>query len=206
MSTRREKVEELLADILPRIEELKAEALAEIEAIRADAAEKVSRYEGAREELDDVEAEISILKAEREELPNKAYRAHLDGEQELEARLKERYQNLRPEIEALEDRRASLEEEMAKLDGRSSSGPPPHRNDASRRQYGRVAGTAAEERRALELLKERLSKALDDAVGPVVRKHEDYRGLVAAWGEERKWDPEQKEWLDKMKAAQGGGR
>jgi hypothetical protein len=198
MSTR-EKVDELLAEFLPRLEALKDEALASVEEVRADAAEKVARYEDAREELEGVEARLVMLAAEREGLPIEHSRALLADDVVEELRAKERFSTISKEIEDLEDRRVSLLGEMAKLAPRAS-GAPPHRHDAARRQYGRVAGTAAEERRALELLKKKLVKALDDAFDPVAKQHDQYRGLVQAWGEERKLDPEQREWLERQKA------
>jgi hypothetical protein len=199
MSSTREKAEAILQDVLARVEELKAEALSSIEAIRQDAEEKVGLYEDAREELEGVEARLVMLEAEREGLPIEHSRAVLADDVDEELRVKERYSTISEEIEDLEVRKASVEEEMAKLAPRAA-GAPPHRHDASRRQYGRVAKVAAEERRALEYLRKQAVKALDDAVAPVAEQHDQFRGLVSAWGEERKLDPEQREWLDKVKA------
>jgi predicted nucleic acid-binding Zn-ribbon protein len=200
MSTR-ERVEELLADVLPRLEALKEEALAEIGAIRADAGAKLARHEDATEELADVEARISALQAEREELPERAYRAGLDEEYALEDKLKERYKNLRPEIDTLEDRRGSLKEELHRLNPRSHG----HRHDCSMYQFSRVAGTASEQRRALESLRERFVKALDDALAPVRKAHDQNRSVVEAWGEERKWDPAFQAQLQRKQESVGGG-
>ncbi len=185
MSTTREKVEELLADVLPRIEALKAEALDEIGRVREDANGKMRRHEEATEELAGVEAEIASLSDERETLPDRAYRAGLDAEYELEDVLTERYRNLKPAIEHLEERRAALSAEMAELLPNSYG----HRHDAGIHHTARVAGTAHEERAALKDLRDRLVKALDDAAEPVERVHNDTRALVEAWGSERDWDP-----------------
>jgi chromosome segregation ATPase len=199
--SRREEAEAILQDFLPRLEALKEEALAEIEEVRADAGAKLSRYEDVSEELAEVEARIVSLQAEREELPERAYRAGLDEEYALEDELKERYKNLRPEIEALEDRRGSLKEEMHRLSPRSHG----HRLDVSMYQFSRVAGTAAEGRRALEHLRKQMVKALDDALASVVREHDQYRALVEAWGEERKWDPAFQAQLQRERESVGGG-
>ncbi len=105
--SRREKIEELLADVLPKLEALKDDALARIGEVRGDASEKVSRHEAAAAELAGVEEEISALRAEREGLPARAYRAGLDEDYAREDELTERYRNLRPALETLEDRRGS---------------------------------------------------------------------------------------------------
>jgi DNA anti-recombination protein RmuC len=187
--SRREKVEELLADVLPKIEALKAEALDSIAEVRRDANEKLHRHEEATAELALVEEEIESLRAEREGLPDRAYRAGLDEEYALEDELKERYKNLKPAIEHLEERRRFLEAEKAELLPRDHG----HRNDARIHHVARVAGTAHEERRALEDMRERFVKALEDAVKPVAKLHEDNKAQVEAWGTEREWDPEFRE-------------
>lgn len=185
MSTARERVEELLADVLPRIEELKAEALDEIGRVREDASATMARYEAASRELEAAQEEAESLRAERETLPNRAYIAGLDEDYELEDELKERYKNLKPAIGHLEGRAESLWAEMSGLLPNSYG----HRNDARIHHTARVAGTAHEERRALEDLRERLLKALDDALKPVEKIHEDRKALVEMWGGERDRDP-----------------
>ena len=182
MSTR-ERVEDLLADVLPRLEALREESMAEIGRVRRDANTKISRNEEAARELGEVEEELEALTAEREELPGRAYRAGLDEDYQLEDELKERYKNLRLAIEGLEDRRGSLKEELRRLSPRDQG----WRNDAAIHHTSRLAGTASEERRALEELRDRLTKALDDTVGPVEKVHNDTRALVETWSTERKW-------------------
>ncbi len=183
MSTR-EKVEELLADVLPRLEALKDEALAGIEEVREDATRKIARYEAALAELAEVEAEIEALSAERSELPSRTYVAGLNEDYELEDELKVRYKNLRPAIEGLEDRRASLKGEIERLCPRGRG----HRYDAMIEHISRVAGTAAEERRILEEMRDRLVKALDATVEPVAKLHNDNRALVETRSRERSWE------------------
>lgn len=182
-TTTRERVEELLQEVLPRLEGLKEEAMAEIGRVRRDANAKISRHEEAARELEEVEGELEALTAEREELPGRAYRAGLDEEYALEHELTERYRNLRLAIESLEDRRGSLKEEMRRL----SPNDRGWRNDAAIHHTSRVAGTAHEERRALEELRDQLVKALDDTVGPVAQVHNDTRALVETWSTERTW-------------------
>ncbi len=183
MSTTRERVEELLQEVLPRLEGLREEALAEIGRVRRDANAKISRHEEAAAELALVEEDIEALSAEREGLPDRAYRAGLDEEYELEDELKERYKNLKPAIESLEDQQSSLKKELSRL----SPNDRGWRNDAAIHHTSRVAGTASEERRALEELQDRLVKALDDTVGPVAKVHNDTRALVETWSTERAW-------------------
>jgi chromosome segregation ATPase len=183
--SRREQVEELLADVLPKIEALKAEAMDSIAEVRRDANEKRHRHEEAVAELALVEEEIESLRAEREGLPDRAYRAGLDEEYALEDELKERYKNLKPAIGDLEERREFLEAEKAALLPNDYG----HRNDARIHHTARIAGTAHEERAALEDLRDRLTKVLDDALKPVARLHEDNKALVESWGMEREWDP-----------------
>ena len=188
MSTR-EKAEELLADFLPRLKELKEGSLTEIAEVRRDANEKLHRHEEATAELALVEEEIESLRDEREKLPDRAYRAALDEEYRLEDELKERYKNLKPAIEHLEERRGFLKAELSELLPNGHG----HRNDARIHHVARLAGTAHEERRALEDMRDRFVKALDEALEPVAKLHEGNKAQVEAWGTEREWDPEFRE-------------
>ncbi len=56
------------------------------------------------------------------------------------------------------------------------------------RQYGGVAGIASGPRHELEALKEKLTKALDASIDPVVRQHEDLKSTVWQLGHDRAWD------------------
>jgi len=187
--SRRERVEELLADVLPKIEALKEQALDSIAEVRRDANEKLHRHEEATEDLALVEEEIESLRDEREKLPDRAYRAALDEEYRLEDELKERYKNLKPAIEHLEERRGFLKAELSELLPNGHG----HRNDARIHHVARLAGTAHEERRALEDMRDRFVKALDEALEPVAKLHEGNKAQVEAWGTEREWDPEFRE-------------
>ena len=68
----------------------------------------------------------------------------------------------------------------------------PFDDDEARRviEEAGVAGTAHKERAAvLEDLRDRIVKALDKAVEPVAKVHEDRKALVEMWGGERDRDP-----------------
>lgn len=180
---RREEIDALLADAAERIAALGEEAMREIREKQAVADAAVSRHGEAARELGEVEAEIVRLSAEREEIPNLAYRAGLDQQWEEEDRLKERYANLKPAIEALEERRSSLREEIAGLSPRDSG----HPTDSTAHQYGLVARVAHYRRRELEDLRDRLTKALDDALDPVASVHDNTKALTWQLGHDREW-------------------
>lgn len=180
---RKEKIEALLADVEPRLEALRDEAMEEIRGAREEADANVRRHEEAASGLAGVEAEISRLNAEREELPNRAYRAGLDEDYEREDDLKERYRELKPEIEALEARRDALSDELSRLDPRGGG----HPKDVVIEHLGDVAGVAHGARADLEELKDALTRALDRAVGPVARAHDGTRATVEQLGRDRAW-------------------
>ncbi len=181
--TRAERIEELLAQVEPVLEALRDEAMREITAAKHEAEANAARHDEAARELAEVEAEASALIAEREELPNRAYRAGLDGDEELEARLSERYRNLRLALEALEDRRGSLKDEMRRLNPRGTG----HPTDATAYNLGLASGVAYRRREELEDLRRRLTKALDAATDPVVDEHKNLRATVEQLGRDRAW-------------------
>lgn len=188
MSTR-ERAEELLADFLPRLEELKDESLARIAEVREDASAKMYRHDEARAELERVGEEISALDAEKDGLPVLHSQAVLEDAVDEELRIKQRYQDIGPELEELLARKTALEAEIRGLLPRDLG----HHHDARIHHGGRIAGTAHDERMALEDLRDRLTDALDAAVEPVAKIHNDRRALVEAWGMEREWNPEFRE-------------
>lgn len=173
----------LLDDILPRLEKLKADALAEIEEAQKAAQKNVGRHAQAAEELAYVEASIARFEQEREELPNRAYRAQLDEAWEEEDRLKERYKNLKPALETLEERRGSLREELHRLNPDGEG----HPNNVTVEQYVQAARPAYDHRVELEDLKKKLTEALDAAVDPVVQKHDSLRATVEALSRDIAW-------------------
>ncbi len=93
--SRQEEIRDLLGEVLPRLEALKDSALAEIEEAQKEAQKNVTRHGQAAEELAQVEAELSRLTAERENLPTRSYRAHMDENWQLEDELKVLYKNVK---------------------------------------------------------------------------------------------------------------
>jgi hypothetical protein len=184
MATTREKAEAILQDVLPRLEALKDEALTAIEEVRKDASAKVSRHDAAVEELEGVEARLIMLQAEKEGLPVDHSCAVLADDVEAELAVKERFATISEEIEGLEDRRASLGGEIRRLCPRGRG----HHYDAMIEHTSRVAGTASEERAALEELQKLLAEALEKTVEPVAKVHNDNRALVETRSRERRWD------------------
>jgi DNA repair exonuclease SbcCD ATPase subunit len=169
--SRREEIEQLIADLKPRLEAIKDDAMAEIREAEHEARRKIDRHEQAARELARVEAEIARLSAEREALPDRAYRAGMDGDDALEGELKERFRNLRPAIESLEDRRGSLKEELHRLDPRGQGNPAPGR-------WAEAALVASGARKELEYLQERIEKLAEAAVEPIQRTHDAAKGTV----------------------------
>jgi chromosome segregation ATPase len=178
-----EEIQALLDDVLPRLDALKENALQEIEEAQDRAETSISRHEQATVELSQVEAEISSLKQERESLPGKAYRAGLDEDWQEEDRLKERYRTLKPALEELEERRESLRQELHSLNPAGDDYP----GNATLHQYAQVARVAHGPRTELEALKEKLSKALDDSLDPVIAKHESLRATTWQLSHDRAW-------------------
>jgi chromosome segregation ATPase len=181
---RAEEIRAMLDEFIPRLNALRDDAMEEIAAAQEAAQANINRHTGAQEELGRVEARIARLGAERESLPDKAYRAGLDGEYEQEDELAERYRNLKPALEGLGLRAEELEREIHDLSPDGDS----HPNNVIVRQYGKVAGTASGPRHELEALKDHLTKALDLSIDPVVKKHEDLKSTVWQLGHERSWD------------------
>ncbi|MDP9478957.1 MAG: hypothetical protein M3R38_25310, partial [Actinomycetota bacterium] len=69
---------------------------------RVEEAEAAARGDGARfgeasQELARVRRELADLEEARERLPFEAYRANMDGDAELEAQLRKRHQEIKPE-------------------------------------------------------------------------------------------------------------
>ncbi len=123
------------------------------------------------------------MSAEREGLPDRAYRAGMDEDYALEDELKVRYKNLRPALEALEDRRGSLKDEMRRLSPRDRGFP----TDAAMHNLGVAAGVASAAREDMEDLRRRLTKALDAATDPVVGEHKNLRATVEQLGRDAAW-------------------
>jgi chromosome segregation ATPase len=181
--SRHEEVERLLADVKPRLEALRESALEEIRQEQQRAQANLERYDEAFQELSSVEAEISRLSAEREQLAYSTYQAWLDCDRDVTARLRASFRDLRSIIEGLEKRRTSLKGELHRLSPRGQD----HR-DAVSEQLGSVAGIASSGRAELEELRDRLTQALDAMVQPVADRHDALRGTVEQLGRDRAWE------------------
>jgi chromosome segregation ATPase len=181
--SRHGEIEKLLADVEPRLEALREAALEEIRQDQQRAEANVRRYDEAVRELLDVEAEISRLSAEREQLAFKTYQAWLDSDRDVTARLRASFRDLRSIIEGLQKRRASLKGEIYRLSPRGQD----HR-DAAIEQLGSTSGVASSARAELEELRDRLTQALDAMVRPVADRHDALRGTVEQLDRDRGWE------------------
>jgi len=181
---RAEEIQAILDEFIPRLIALRDDALREIAAAQEVAQANIDRHTHAQAERGEVEERIARLSSEREALPDRAYRAGLDEDYEIEDDLKERYRNLKPALEGLAQRAEALEREIVDLSPDGDS----HPNNVIVRQYGKVAGTASGPRHELEGLKDRLTKALDASIDPVIRQHEDLKATVWQLGHDRAWD------------------
>ncbi len=181
--SRHEEIEKLLADVEPRLEALRESALEEIRQEQQRAEANVRRYDEAVRELLDVEAEISRLSAEREQLAFKTYQAWLDSNRDVTVRLRASFRNLRSIIEGLQTRRTSLRGELYRLSPRGQD----HRY-AAIEQLGSAAGVASSTRAELEELRDRLTQALDAMVQPVADRHDALKGTVEQHGRDRAWE------------------
>ena len=181
--SRHEEIEKLLADVEPRLEVLRESALEEIRNEQQRAEANVRRYDEAARELLDVEAEISRLSAEREQLAYKTYQAWLGNDRDVTERLRASFRNLRSIIEGLQKRRTALKGELYRLSPRGQD----HR-DAAIEQLGSAAGVASAARAELEELRDRLTQALDAMVQPVADRHDALKGTVEQLGRDRAWE------------------
>ncbi len=184
MSVRRARIDALLEAFGKEIEALGDEAMDEISDAQDEANAKEKRYYEAVEERASVDAEISAIRTEREELPDKAYRAGLDEDYELEDTLKERYKNLRLALEALEDQQGRLKKELRVLLPRGRG----HDLDARILASASATGAAYRARADLEHLKEGLTKALNAAVDPILQAHTDRLAEAEDLTRQRDWD------------------
>jgi chromosome segregation ATPase len=181
--SRHEEIEKLLADVEPRLEALRESALEEIRQDQQRAEANVRRYDEAVRELLDVDAEISRLSTEREQLAYKTYQAWLDSDRDVTARLRAGFRDLRSIIEGLQKRRTALKGELYRLSPRGQD----HR-DAAIEQLGSTSGVASCARAELEELRDRLTEALDAMVQPVADRHDALRGTVEQLDRDRAWE------------------
>jgi predicted nucleic acid-binding Zn-ribbon protein len=181
--SRHAEAERLLADVQLRLEGMRESALEEIHREQERAEANVRRYDEAVRELLGVEAEISRLSAEREQLAYRTYEAWLDTDRDLTERLRAGFRDLRSIIEGLEKRRTSLKRELHKLNPRGQD----HR-DAVIEHLGSAVGVASSAREELEKLRDQLTQALDAMVQPVADRHDALKGTVKQLGRDRAWE------------------
>lgn len=161
-----ERIQQVVEELRSLAEDLADEGREQTGEAEAEAEQNIARYGEAREELDAAQREIVRLEAEREELPNRAYRAGMDEEYEEEDRLKERYKNLKPALEALRREVAELEEEIAELVGPNPTARPDL--DCMIRGYSRVREAYAAAARPLIDLDEQVSRVLRETKDPLI--------------------------------------
>lgn len=181
--SRAEMIESILEETLPRLEDLHEDAMKEIAEAQETASANTARHDQAAGELGFAEADISRLSAEREGLPDRAYRAGMDEDYSLEDELKERYKELKPALEALEEQATELKEEMRRLNPEGGDYP----TACTAHQLADAARVAYTARTDLEKLRDRLSEALDKMVDPVAGKHDSLKGTVWQLGHDRAW-------------------
>ena len=180
---RREEIEALIGEVLPRLEALQEDALEEIRTAQAEADDSVARHEEARDELGGVEARLTMLRAEKEGLPVEHSRAVLADDVDEELRVKDRFSIVSEEIGELEERSKALAAEVRRLNPRGQGHPA----EATMHHLGRAAGVAHSARADLEGLRDRLTRALDATVRPVAENHDALKGTVWQLSHDRDW-------------------
>lgn len=173
----REELEALVEDFASRLREIGGEMLEEIGATNAEADANVRRHQEISAELENVEGRAAALSSEIDGLPAEVSRADLEGDHDLEDRLRERYAEAKAELEGLERGRSSLASEAADLEGPVSHRFGRHPHDAPIRQYAKAAAVAHEMRAAMEGAKEAVERAAKEALEPVENAH---RGALSA--------------------------
>jgi chromosome segregation ATPase len=181
--SRHREIEKLLADVKPRLESLRESALEEIREEQQRAEANVRRYHDVIQGLSGVEAELSRLSAEREQLAYRTDQAWLDTDRDMTAQLRASFRSLRSIIEGLHKRRASLKGELHRLSPRGQNN-----RDVVIDQLGSAAEVASSARAELEELRDRLTQALDTMVQPVADRHNGLRGTVEQLGRDRAWE------------------
>ena len=139
------------------------------------------RIEDLREEREGLGDRISSLEAERETQPMAAYTAGLDEDYDREDSLKLRYKAAGEELSRARDRSQEVEAELSGL----LTSQQGHENDGVISAFRESVGAARAARTELEELKQRVVKALDQALEPVVKAHESAKGQMWAWNTER---------------------
>ena len=185
-----ERIEQVLGSLRALVEDLAEEGRAKTEAIETEAEASVGRYYDTVEELDVARREITKLEAERETLPNRAYRAGLDEDYEREDELKARYKNLRPTLEALRERVGELEAEVAGLIGRNPGVPGGTFYDAQLTAYTPCRDAYHEAVAPLFEIEREVGAILRPAIAPLAGGEKGWGDTLRGIRDQRASDPE----------------
>lgn len=185
---RQQEIEAIVTDVETRLADVVDAALQEISEVESDAWARRQRYHAARQELARAEQELSALREERAALPALHSQAVLDDDVTQELALKERAAEVREEIGELEDACTALRGELEDL-------IPPGRPRSQeieglvveQHQSGRVTGTAFRARTDLESLRDRLQRTVDQALAPVITRHDEAGGETWNLGQQIAW-------------------
>ena len=159
----------------------KDELLEEVREADKEGDRRYGRIRDLREERDGLGDRISALEAERTGTPMEAYRAGLDEDYDREDSLKLRYKAAGEELSQSRDRSQEVEAELSGL----LTSQQGHENDGVISAFRESVGAARSARTELEELKQRVVKALDEALEPVVKAHESGKGSMWAWNTTR---------------------
>lgn len=185
--TTQERIEQVLGSLRALVEDLSREAWEKTAKAEEEASVSVARYADASDELDSARRQIERFQAERETLPNRAYRAGLDEDYELEDELKALYKSLKTELEALPERVARLEAEIAGLVGKNPT--PSGHLDVLIHSHERVRDTYDEAAAPLIEIKRQVVALLSDAVDPLVAEHRATGQSLMGLRDQRAGDP-----------------
>ncbi len=203
--TTRERTERVIGELRGLAEDLAAEGRERTAGVEAEAEASVSRYHDATAELAAARKRIEAMQTERESLPNRAYRAGLDDEFALEDELKERYRNLKPALEALRERVAGLEAEIAGLVGPNPALPGGTVYDAQITAYTRVREAYAEAVAPLNRIERDAGRILRETTGHLGSGERAWGQIVKGVRDQRFGDPEVREHRLRKQAQRAAG-
>jgi len=176
-----DKLQEAESAFLDALVARKEALLEEVREADKEGDRRYGRIEDLREEREGLGDRISSLEAERETQPMAAYTAGLDEDYDREDSLKARFRVAGEELSQARDRAQEVEKELAGL----VHNPQGHENDAVISAFKESVGVARSARTEIEELKQRVVKALDQALEPVVKAHESAKGQMWAWNTTR---------------------
>lgn len=170
-------VEDAVADLREKAEAIRDAAMAEFREASDKASDQVSWYWDSVERLAEVRDEINTLRADQARLPQEAYTADMRGDSALEMELRGRFAEVERRLpEALAEER----ELAAALDSwLSGAGRLDPDEGAEMVAYGAPTGVLKRGREQLERLQNELDDVLSEIIEPVVKEHDELRGLQA---------------------------